>query len=105
MVKKIKRARRRAPLEADAAYLRYQRKALLCFDLEGTAETIRQQLERISVWDAIGDYAMSDSIRTVVEQEREHQIDLLAAFGKAAPEVRGVGNRSPARGAKLSSEA
>jgi hypothetical protein len=84
--------RRTRRIQADDAYVKYQQKALLQFDLEGTAETIRQQLERISAWDAMGDYAMSDSIRTVVEQERAHQLDLAAALGEAW-------------GSKLSSEA
>jgi hypothetical protein len=104
MVKNNTRVNRRRLIEADVAFRTYQQKALLRFDLEGTTETIRQQLERISVWDAMGDYAMSDSIRSVVEQERGHQIDLAAALGASAPGVRRGLSRSPSRGFKMSSE-
>jgi hypothetical protein len=105
MVANNKHAKRRALIGTDDAYLAYQQQALLRFDLEGTAETIRQQLERISVWDALGDYAMSDSIRGVVEQERAHQIDLAAALGEGTQHVRGGVKRSTSDGLKLSSEA
>ena len=104
MVKNKTRVDRMAPIQADRAYRNYQQKALLRFDLEGTTETIRQELERISVWDAMGDYAMSDSIRRVVEQERMHQIDLAAALGASAPGVKRGLSRSPSRGFKMSSE-
>jgi hypothetical protein len=88
-------------ITSEAAFAAYAKKALLRFDLEGTTEMIRQQLERISVWDALGDYSMSDSIRNVVEQERDHQIDLSAALEEGAPAAGDVNRvrsrRTPAR--------
>ncbi len=64
-------------------------KALLRFDLENEAETIRAYRERVRQCEALGEYAMSEDIREIVRQEQEHLIDLATALGEDPPDMSG----------------
>jgi bacterioferritin len=64
-------------------------KALLRFDLENEAETIRAYRERVRQCEALGEFAMSEDIREIVRQEQEHLIDLATALGEDPPDMTG----------------
>jgi len=61
--------------------------ALLRFDLENEAETIRNYRARIRQCEALGEYAMSEDIREILRQEQEHLIDLATALGEDPPNL------------------
>jgi len=61
--------------------------ALLRFDLENEAETIRNYRARIKQCEALGEYAMSEDIREILRQEQEHLIDLATALGEDPPDL------------------
>ena len=63
-------------------------KALLRFDLENEAETIRQYRARVPQCEHLGEYAMSEHIREILMQEQEHLIDLATALGEDPPILR-----------------
>jgi bacterioferritin len=63
--------------------------ALLRFDLENEAETIRQYRGRIRQCEALGEFAMSEDIREILRQEQEHLIDLATALGEDPPDLTG----------------
>jgi bacterioferritin len=62
-------------------------KALLRFDLENEAETIREYRARVRQCESLGEYAMSEHIREILKQEQEHLIDLATALGEDPPNV------------------
>ena len=62
-------------------------KALLRFDLENEAETIRNYRTRIRQCEALGEFAMSEDIREILRQEQEHLIDLATALGEDPPNL------------------
>jgi bacterioferritin len=62
-------------------------KALLRFDLENEAETIRNYRARIRQCEALGEYAISEDIREILRQEQEHLIDLATALGEDPPHL------------------
>jgi bacterioferritin len=62
-------------------------KALLRFDLENEAATIRNYRARIRQCEALGEYAMSEDIREILRQEQEHLIDLATALGEDPPNL------------------
>ena len=64
-------------------------KALLRFDLENEAETIRQYRKRLQQCEGLGEYAISEHIREILKQEQEHLIDLATALGEDPPDVSG----------------
>jgi bacterioferritin len=55
--------------------------AMLRFDLENEAETIRNYRERVRQCDALGEYAMAEQIRQILVQEQDHLIELSTALG------------------------
>jgi bacterioferritin len=61
--------------------------ALLRFDLENEAETIRQYRERVRQCETLGEFAMSEHIREILKQEQEHLTDLATALGEDAPDL------------------
>jgi bacterioferritin len=61
--------------------------ALLRFDLENEAATIRNYRARIRQCEALGEYAMSEDIREILRQEQEHLIDLATALGEDPPNL------------------
>jgi bacterioferritin len=62
-------------------------KALLRFDLENEATTIRNYRARVRQCEALGEFAMSEEIREILRQEQEHLIDLATALGEDAPNL------------------
>ena len=66
-------------------------KALLRFDLNNEAETIRAYRSRVRQCEALGEYAMAEHIREILmqeqEQEQEHLIDLATALGQDPPDL------------------
>ena len=68
---------------------------MLRFDLDNENETIRNYRERVRQAESLGEYAMAESIRTILVQEQEHQIDLATALNIEVPKE-GLGNKSGA---------
>jgi bacterioferritin len=54
---------------------------MLRADLRAEDETIRNYRTRIRQADALGEYALGEVLRGIVEQEQDHQIDLATALG------------------------
>jgi len=55
--------------------------AMLWIDLQAEDETIRYYRERIRQAEALGEIALPETIRGIVRQEQDHQIDLATALG------------------------
>jgi len=60
---------------------------MLRFDLDNETETIRNYRQRVLQAEALGHYALSEKIRTIISQEQEHQHDLATALGIEVPNV------------------
>jgi bacterioferritin len=58
---------------------------MLCADLENERETITRYRERIRQAEALGEYALSETLRGIIMQEQEHEIDLSDAIGINVP--------------------
>jgi bacterioferritin len=62
-------------------------KEMLQADLENEASTIRGYRARIKECEALGEFALSENIREILQQEQEHLIDLATALGIDVPDV------------------
>jgi bacterioferritin len=62
---------------------------MLRFDLENEAETLRQYRERVRQCEALGEFAIAESIREIMLQEQDHLIELATALGEDPPNVSG----------------
>jgi bacterioferritin len=60
---------------------------MLRFDLDNENETIANYRVRVRQCEALGEYALAESIRQILVQEQEHQIDLATALGVDVPDV------------------
>jgi bacterioferritin len=60
-------------------------KEMLRADLENERETIANYRQRIRQAEAMGEYALSETLRTIIVQEQEHEIDLCDALGIDVP--------------------
>jgi len=60
---------------------------MLKFDLQNEIDTIREYRQRVKQAEALGEFAMSESIREILIQEQEHAIDLATALGIDVPEI------------------
>jgi bacterioferritin len=58
---------------------------LLQFDLANERETIAHYRNRIRQAEALGEFALSETLRKIISQEQEHAIDLAAALGIEVP--------------------
>jgi bacterioferritin len=58
---------------------------MLQFDLDNEAETIRQYRLRIKQAEALNEYAIAESLRTILVQEQDHLIALATALGIDPP--------------------
>ena len=58
---------------------------LLRFDLDNEVETIQNYRTRIRQAEALGEFALSETLREIIVQEQEHEIDLADALGIEAP--------------------
>lgn len=62
-------------------------KALLRFDLENEAETIRHYRARVRQCEALDEFAIAEHVREILKQEQEHLIDLATALGEEPPDL------------------
>jgi len=60
-------------------------KTMLRADLDNERETVANYRERIRQAEAMGEYALSETLREIIVQEQEHQIDLATALGIEVP--------------------
>ena len=58
---------------------------MLRADLENERETIGRYRERIRQAEAMGEFALSETLRGIIVQEQEHEIDLASALGIDVP--------------------
>ena len=58
---------------------------MLRADLENERETIVRYRERIKQAEEMGEFALSETLRSIIVQEQEHEIDLSAALGIDVP--------------------
>lgn len=58
---------------------------MLRADLENERETVGRYRERIRQAEAMGEFALSETLRAIIVQEQEHEIDLAAALGIGVP--------------------
>src|SRR5580698_2177830 len=59
--------------------------AMLRADLENERETVGRYRERIRQAEAMGEFALSETLRGIIVQEQDHEIDLSAALGIDVP--------------------
>lgn len=58
---------------------------MLRADLENERETVAQYRQRIRQAEAMGEFALSETLREIIIQEQEHEIDLSDALGINVP--------------------
>ncbi len=59
--------------------------AMLRADLENERTTVGRYRERIRQAEAMGEFALSETLRAIIVQEQEHEIDLAAALNINVP--------------------
>jgi bacterioferritin len=59
--------------------------AMLRADLENERATVGRYRERIRQAEAMGEFALSETLRAIIVQEQEHEIDLSAALAIIVP--------------------
>jgi len=59
--------------------------AMLRADLENERETVGRYRERIRQAEAMGEFALSETLRAIIVEEQEHEIDLSAALNINVP--------------------
>jgi bacterioferritin len=62
-------------------------KAMLRFDLENEAETIKNYRARVRECEAMGEYAIAEHIRGILVNEQDHLIELAEALGEDPPDL------------------
>jgi bacterioferritin len=60
---------------------------MLRFDLENERVTVINYRARIRQADAMGEFALSEVLRSIIVQEQEHMMDLADALGIDVPDV------------------
>jgi bacterioferritin len=68
---------------------------MLRADLENERETVGRYRERICQAEAMGEFALSETLRAIIVQEQEHEIDLAAALGIEVPLAKAPSNTTP----------
>ena len=58
---------------------------MLRADLDNERETVGRYRERIRQAEAMGEFALSETLRAIIVQEQDHEIDLAAALGIEVP--------------------
>jgi len=58
---------------------------MLRADLENERTTVGRYRERIRQAEAMGEFALSETLRAIIVQEQDHEIDLAAALGIEVP--------------------
>ena len=64
-----------------------QAEEMLGFDLENERQTILNYRQRIRQADAMGEFALGEVLRKIIEQEQDHLQDLADALGIDAPRI------------------
>jgi len=59
---------------------------MLKFDLENEKETIRHYRRRVKQADALNEFAIAESLRTILVQEQDHLVALATALGIDPPD-------------------
>ena len=67
---------------------------MLRADLENERETVGRYQERIRQAEAMGEFALSETLRAIIVQEQEHEIDLSAALDISVPPARMPANKN-----------
>jgi bacterioferritin len=62
---------------------------LLRFDLENERETVAHYRLRIRQAEALGEFALAETLRKIIAQEQEHEMDLCDALGIEVPKPKG----------------
>jgi bacterioferritin len=65
---------------------------MLRADLENERETVGRYRERIRQAEAMGEFALSETLRGIIVQEQEHEIDLASALGIDVPPAKTPSN-------------
>jgi bacterioferritin len=60
---------------------------MLRFDLDNENETVVRYRQRVRQCEALGEYAIAESIRSILVQEQDHQVALATALGMEVPNV------------------
>ncbi len=60
---------------------------MLRFDLENENITVANYRTRLRQCESLGEYAIAESIRLILVQEQEHQVDLANALGIDVPDL------------------
>ena len=60
---------------------------MLRFDLENERQTIINYRQRIRQADAMGEFALGETLRKIIAQEQEHLQDLADALGIDTPKI------------------
>lgn len=60
---------------------------MLKFDLDNEVETLRNYRERIRQAEGLGEFALCEVLREIIEQEQDHAIDLATALGIDVPRI------------------
>ncbi|HZQ48090.1 MAG TPA: ferritin-like domain-containing protein [Verrucomicrobiae bacterium] len=66
---------------------------MLRADLENERETVAQYRQRIRQAEAMGEFALSETLREIIVQEQEHEIDLCDALGINVPAPKKTSDR------------
>jgi len=69
---------------------------MLRADLENERQTVGRYRERIRQAEAMGEFALSETLREIIVQEQDHEIDLSAALGIDVPPPIGASGKRPA---------
>jgi bacterioferritin len=67
---------------------------MLRADLENERQTVGRYRQRIRQAEAMGEYALSETLRTIIVQEQDHEIDLSAALNIEVPPAREPGDKN-----------
>jgi len=65
---------------------------MLRADLENERTTVGRYRERIRQAEAMGEYGLSETLRAIIVQEQDHEIDLSAALGINVPPAKKPAN-------------
>jgi bacterioferritin len=71
--------------------------AMLREDLENERVTVGRYRERIRQAEAMGEFALSETLRAIIVQEQEHEIDLSAALDIDVPPAREPAHKNNGR--------
>jgi bacterioferritin len=64
--------------------------AMLRADLDNEVATVANYRQRIRQAEAMGEFALSETLREIIVQEQDHEIDLASALGIDVPESKPV---------------